>query len=172
MVAWRDLGVPNKTPNREMKFKAFFDQSFETTGLIEIMINKAHECNIKSSTVRQLLMPLVKRQIAHCTGAELAQICEHGNNFDPVPLEYREAHLVTTGTNAWSAIFLSTSDSGLQMLQKIAVASLLSDVCEDIKNVTPREIRATGLAPFEIISLDLIDELAQLGKTLAQKMGW
>lgn len=151
--------VPNKTQSRKVKFEKFLNRSHEITQLLDVLSKAASEFKIRRSTIRQLCMPLFKKLVAECTPADLAEICSQGDNFEPDDeLEYPEAHIVTHGTNAWSAIFLSPCDTGLVLLQKIAVASLLSDVCETIVSVTPKNEKPDGLMPMEIINWEQIIE--------------
>jgi hypothetical protein len=153
-----------------MLFDHFFKRSPELCALLEIITRKARECNIKNSTVRQLILPLLKQLVAGCTTPEIADICSLGGKFDPG--EYREAHLVTHGTNAWSAAFLSSSNCGFVLIQKIAVASLMSAVCEAVGAITPKRTTEDGLIPMEIISFDHIADLTKLGDEMTKQMGW
>ena len=158
--------------NRAMSFYHYLKREPELAELVEIITRKASECNIKNSTVRQLILPLLKKVVSNCDLREIVEICSLGDGFDPVPMEYREAHVVTHGTNAWSAIYLSTSDSGLVLLQKVAVASLMSFACEVVQTITPEDTKIHGLMPLEIIGCERIDELSRLGDELTKQMGW
>ncbi|MEK7574760.1 MAG: hypothetical protein AAB511_00835 [Patescibacteria group bacterium] len=99
-------------------------------------LEKRKSKGITSDVVRQIFMLDVKQAVALMSPETLGRICVFGKNFDA--WEYRDATIVTHGTNAWSAIFLSSADSGKTLLQKVAVATLLFTINTLINDGQPK----------------------------------
>jgi hypothetical protein len=137
-------------------------------------ITKRKEKHMTSDLIRQMFMTSIKEGVSTMTILGIAEVCSFGKDFDLG--DYRDATLVTHGTNAWSAVFISTSDSGLVMLQKIAVATLLKNLIDLINGDQPV---LTGTAketnswyPFELRSSEEIDVDTKKGDTIRLTLGW
>jgi len=106
------------------------------------------EKNIASEAVRRVFMPIVKLTISEMTPETLGRICASAGNINRFGPEYENQFLVTDGTNAWSAVFVSTEDSGEVVLQKVAAAGLLSMIYELINRDQPQ--REASWMPFQV----------------------
>jgi hypothetical protein len=143
----------------------------DTKELRLFMGKKATEGNITSDVIRQIFIIFVKEYVSLLEACTLGKICCVGEGFNTG--EYRDAVLVTDGTNAWSAVFLSTSDNGMTLLQKIATATILKYIIQAIQEIeTPAELASKNLMPIEILSGDQIDELEKRKGDVSRILGW
>lgn len=101
----------------------------------------------------------------------LGRICHFGKDLGAS--EYRDAFVVTTGTNAWSAMFLSSSDSGKTLLEKIAVATILKEI-NDLINVGQQEPadQSTNWMPLELVEPHILDQHEERAKRVMATLKW
>ncbi len=131
--------------------------------------------------LRQMFLVKTKELIAELSPAKLGEICALGQDFNPFDMddniEYEDATLNTRGTNAWSGVFLSTADSGLILIQKIAVASILTTIIQMVSYGQP-DLGREGWEPWQIWEENENDPDADYGKlvnrekAITDRLGW
>jgi hypothetical protein len=134
------------------------------------LLEKRQERNIPNKTIRQILLAPVKEFIQKTDPSALAEICVLGKDFNPPDFNFHEATMTTTVVNASYGIYLSTSDTGLIMLQKIATASILVGLIKLINHGQPAFDKIWK--PSEILSVDQINGLSERKIDIAHILGW
>ncbi len=141
---------------------------------LDYFITKRKEKHMTSDSIRQLFMTSIKIGVSAMTISDLAEVCAFGKDFNIG--EYRDATLVTDGTSVWSAVFISSSDSGLVMLQKIAVATLLKNLIDLINGdqpvLTGTVMETNSWYPFELRTSEAIDMDVKMGESIRSTLGW
>lgn len=118
---------------------------------LEALREKRREKNIKPYTVRASFDYMVKVFVSTLSSSTLGRICSMGEHLG------NDGMIVTSGTNPWSAMYLSTADSGLTLIQKIATATLLSAIYHLINEGQP-EIGDQWM-PMELVGVYSLSEM-------------
>jgi len=90
--------------------------------LLTTLLEMRKEKVIRKGIIRQIFTHDVKVVVSKMSPETLGVICALGVNLG------RDEMIVTSGSNPRFAIFLDTADSGLVLLQKITVATILSAI--------------------------------------------
>ncbi|MFA5935176.1 MAG: hypothetical protein WC827_04825 [Candidatus Paceibacterota bacterium] len=90
--------------------------------LLATLLEKREKKVVRREVVRQVFTHCVKVAVSKMSLATLGEICAYGDKLGI------DGFLVTSGRNSGSAIFLDTADSGRVLVQKIAVATILSAI--------------------------------------------
>ncbi len=157
-----------------LRMKNLTELTIELGGYyLQVLIEKRRTKHIPDDMIRQILIGLIKRWIISQEPTELGRVCALGKNFDPGP-DYRNASLVTTGTNAWSAVHISSSDSGLMLLQKIATTAILVEAIRITNEGQPDLDKSyeESWIPIQIFTGEEIDRLEQDKSLISKHLGW
>lgn len=131
---------------------------------LDFFIEKRKLKDIRPHIVRQIFTQDVKETICGMTPETLGRICIFGKDFE------RDCMVVTSGTNPWSAMFLSDADSGKTLLQKVAVATLLSAINHLINDGQPHF--GDTWYPIELVGEVLPSDWRKREDRIQAALGW
>lgn len=134
-------------------------------------IAKREQKPMSNELIRQMFMVRAKELVAKLRTGELGDLCAHGSDWDKS--DPAEATLRTDGNNPYSSINLGAYDSGLVLLQKIGVATILVTIMNLIGDIKPYG-EVEGWMPYEFFEEDGIswDERQRAEKAITDKLGW
>ncbi|MEY4440381.1 MAG: hypothetical protein RLY49_7 [Candidatus Parcubacteria bacterium] len=166
--------TPAIRPIDDFRPQVILLESPEVCELLNRFLRYRENGKITRDCVRQIFMPIAKELICKFSPSGLGIICAWSQSHHNHREDYRDASLVTKGTNAWSAIFLDPSDSGVIMTQKIATASLLSKLTELAECSLAEECQGNTITctPLDILSADEITGLKRRHTAVSEKLKW
>jgi hypothetical protein len=144
--------------------------------VLSLYIERRKQKAMPRHFLRQMFLVKTKEVVGTFSPCRLGEICVLGKDFNVDHEDnenfYRDATLVAGKGSGWSGVGLNDYDSGLVLLQKIAVASILITIIQLVSD-GQQDLGMEGWEPWEFHAEDWdYQKVIARERAITEHLGW